>query len=108
MPAQFVAQVCQDRDLGLFQASSSQRQVFALGDRAEEKSQIFRNLDLQNVEEQITNQMKYLILLRNPKYLVLLVHPLFRPRWVDAIDRALLRLLRGKPYRPFQHKTTVT
>jgi len=36
--------------------------------------------------------MKYPILLRNPKYLVLLVHPLFRPRWVDAIDRGLTRL----------------
>jgi hypothetical protein len=33
------------------------------------KSQIFRNLDLQNVEEQVTDQMKYLILLRNPKFL---------------------------------------
>jgi hypothetical protein len=56
--------------------------------------------------------MKYLSLLRNPKYLVLLlvllVHPLFRPRWVDAIDRGLVRLFRGKPYRPFQQKTTVT
>ena len=56
--------------------------------------------------------MKYLSLLRNPKYLVLLlvllVHPLFRPRWVDAIDRGLMRLFRGKPYRPFQQKTTVT
>jgi hypothetical protein len=51
--------------------------------------------------------MKYLILLRKPKYLVLLVHPLFRPRWADAIDRGLMRLLRGKPYRPLQHKTTV-
>ena len=36
--------------------------------------------------------MKYLALLRNPKSLVLLVHPLFRPRWVDAIDRGLMRL----------------
>ena len=36
--------------------------------------------------------MKYLNLLRNPKSLVLLVHPLFRPRWVDAIDRGLMRL----------------
>jgi hypothetical protein len=36
--------------------------------------------------------MKYLMLLRNPKSLVLLVHPLFRPRWVDAIDRGLMRL----------------
>jgi hypothetical protein len=36
--------------------------------------------------------MKYLVLLRNPKSLVLLVHPLFRPRWVDAIDRGLMRL----------------
>ena len=36
--------------------------------------------------------MKYLILLRNPKSLVLLVDPLFRPRWVDAIDRGLMRL----------------
>jgi hypothetical protein len=52
--------------------------------------------------------MKYLSLLRNPKYLVLLVDPLFRPRWVDAIDRGLMRLLRGKPYKPFQHKTAVT
>lgn len=25
-----------------------------------------------------------------------------------AIDRGLMRLLRGKPYRPLQHKTTVT
>jgi hypothetical protein len=49
--------------------------------------------------------MKYLTLLRNRKYLVLLVHPLFRPRWVDAIDRGLIRLLRGKGYTPFQHKT---
>jgi hypothetical protein len=49
--------------------------------------------------------MKYLSLLRNPKCLVLLVHPLFRPRWVDAIDRGLIRLLRGKGYTPFQHKT---
>ena len=48
--------------------------------------------------------MKYVIPLRNPKSLVLLVHPLFRPRWVDAIDRGLMRLLRGKPYRPLQHK----
>ena len=52
--------------------------------------------------------MKYLILLSRPRNLVLLVHPLFRPRWVDAIDRGLTRLLRGKPYRPFQHKATVT
>ena len=56
--------------------------------------------------------MKYLSLLRNPKslvlLLVLLVHPLFRPKWVDAIDRGLMRLLRRKRYRPFQHKTTVT
>ena len=52
--------------------------------------------------------MKYLILLRNPKYLVLLVHPLFRPKWVDVIDHGLMRLLRGKPYRPLQHKATVT
>jgi hypothetical protein len=52
--------------------------------------------------------MKYLSLLRNPKYLVLLVHPLFRPKWVDAIDRGLMRLFRKKPYRPFQQKTTVT
>jgi hypothetical protein len=52
--------------------------------------------------------MKYLIRLRNPKSLVLLVHPLFRPRWVDAIDRGLMLLLRGKPYRPLQHKTAVT
>jgi hypothetical protein len=36
--------------------------------------------------------MKYLTLLRNPKSLVLLVHPLFRPWWVDAIDRRLMRL----------------
>jgi hypothetical protein len=36
--------------------------------------------------------MKYLILLRNPKCLVFLVHPLFRPKWVDAIDRGLMRL----------------
>jgi hypothetical protein len=36
--------------------------------------------------------MKYLVLLRNPKSLVLLVHPLFRPRWVDAIDSGLIRL----------------
>ena len=36
--------------------------------------------------------MKYLILLRNPKSLILLVHPLFRPRWVDAIDRGLMPL----------------
>ena len=49
--------------------------------------------------------MKDLILLRSPKSLVLLVHPLFRPRWVDAIDRGLIRLLRGKGYTPFQHKT---
>jgi hypothetical protein len=49
--------------------------------------------------------MKYLIPLGNPKSLVLLVHPLFRPRWVDAIDRGLMRLLRGKPYRLLQHKT---
>jgi hypothetical protein len=49
--------------------------------------------------------MKYVTLLRNPKYLVLLVHPLFRPRWVDAIDHGLIRLLRGKGYTPFQHKT---
>ena len=49
--------------------------------------------------------MKYLMLVRNPKSLVLLVHPLFRPRWVDAIDRGLIRLLRGKGYTPFQHKT---
>jgi len=39
--------------------------------------------------------MKYLVLLGNPKSLVLLVHPLFRPRWIDAIDRGLTRLLRG-------------
>jgi hypothetical protein len=56
--------------------------------------------------------MKYLSLLRNPKYLVLLlvllVHPLFRPRWVDAIDRGLMRLLRGKSYRPLEHETAVT
>jgi len=39
--------------------------------------------------------MKYLLPLRKPKYLVLLVHPLFRPRWVDAIDRGLMRPLRG-------------
>jgi len=52
--------------------------------------------------------MKYLTLLRKAKYLVLLVDPLFRPRWVDAIDRGLMRLLRGKPYRPLEHKTTVT
>ena len=51
--------------------------------------------------------MKYLALLRNPKSLVLLVHPLFGHRWVDAIDRGLMRLLRGKPYRPLQHKTAV-
>jgi len=38
--------------------------------------------------------MKYLVLLRNPKSLVVLVHPLFRPRWVDAIDRGLMRLWR--------------
>ena len=49
--------------------------------------------------------MKYLTLLRKAKYLVLLVDPLFRPRWVDAIDRGLIRLLRGKGYTPFQHKT---
>ena len=36
--------------------------------------------------------MKYLILLRNPKSLVLVVHPLFRTSWVDAIDRGLMRL----------------
>ncbi len=36
--------------------------------------------------------MKYLILLRKPKSVVLLVHPLFRPTWVDAIDRGLMRL----------------
>jgi hypothetical protein len=48
--------------------------------------------------------MKYLPLLRNPKALVLLVHPLFPPRWVDAIDHALIRLLRGKGYTPFQHE----
>jgi hypothetical protein len=41
--------------------------------------------------------MKYLNLLRNPKSLVLLVHPLFRPRWVDAIDRGLMRLWRSTP-----------
>ena len=35
--------------------------------------------------------MKYLVLLRNPKSLVLLVDPLFRPRWIDAIDRGLMR-----------------
>jgi hypothetical protein len=52
--------------------------------------------------------MKYLIFLRKPKSLVLLVHPLFRPGWVDATDRGLTRLLRGKAYRPFQHKTKVT
>ena len=34
--------------------------------------------------------------------------PLSRPRWIDAIDRGLMRLFRGKPYRPFQQKTTVT
>jgi len=49
--------------------------------------------------------MKYLTLLRNPKSLVLLVHPLFRPRWVAAIDRGLMRFLREKGYRPFRHKT---
>jgi len=49
--------------------------------------------------------MKYVTLLRNPKSLVLLVHPLFRPRWVDAIDQGLIRLLRGKGYTLFQHKT---
>jgi hypothetical protein len=37
-------------------------------------------------------RLLYLILLRKPKSLVLLVHPLFRPRWVDAIDRGLMRL----------------
>ena len=52
--------------------------------------------------------MKYLTLLRNPKSLVLLAHSLFRPRWVDAIDRGLIRLLRGKRYRPFPNKATVT
>ena len=52
--------------------------------------------------------MRYLTLLRKPKYLVLLVDPLFRSRWVDAIDRGLTRLLRGRPYIPFQHKTAVT
>src|SRR5260370_40706899 len=56
--------------------------------------------------------MKYLGLLRKPKslvlLLVLLVHPIFRPRWVDAIDRGLMRLFRAKPYRPFQQKTAVT
>ena len=51
--------------------------------------------------------MKYLILLRKPKNLVFLVHPLFQPTWVDAIDRRLTRLLREKPYRPYQHKTSV-
>ena len=30
--------------------------------------------------------------------------PLSRPRWVDVIDRALMRLLRRTPYRPLQHK----
>jgi hypothetical protein len=50
--------------------------------------------------------MNYVTLLRNPKSLVLLVHPLFRPKWVDAIDHGLIRLLRGKGYTPFQHKTT--
>jgi len=50
--------------------------------------------------------MKYLALLRNPKSLILLVHPLFRPKWVDAIDRGLMRLLREKGYTPFRHNTT--
>ena len=49
--------------------------------------------------------MKYLSQLRNPESLVLLVHPLFRPKWVDAIDHGLIRLLRGKGYTPFQHET---
>jgi hypothetical protein len=52
--------------------------------------------------------MKYLTILRNPKSLVFLVEPLFRPKWVDAIDRGLMRLLRGKPYRPLQRKTALT
>jgi hypothetical protein len=44
--------------------------------------------------------MKYLMLLRNAKSLVFLVHPLFRPRWVDAIDRGLMRLYEaGRPTR---------
>jgi hypothetical protein len=50
--------------------------------------------------------MKYLILLREPRYLVLLVHPLFRPSWVDAIDHGLMRLFSRKPYRPLRHKST--
>ena len=50
--------------------------------------------------------MKYLALLRNPKSLILLVHPLFRPKWVDVIDRRLMRLLREKGYRPFRRETT--
>ena len=54
------------------------------------------------------NQMKYLIFLRKLESLVLLVHPLFRPEWIDAIDRGLLLLLRGMPFGSFQHKTTVT
>jgi hypothetical protein len=49
--------------------------------------------------------MKYVTLRRNLKSLVLLVHPLFRPKWVDAIDHGLIRLLRGNGYTPFQHKT---
>ena len=49
--------------------------------------------------------MKYVTLRRYLKSLVLLVHPLFRPRWVDAIDHGLIRLLRNKGYTPFQHKT---
>ena len=49
--------------------------------------------------------MKYLTLLRNPKSLVLLVHPLFRPKWAAVFDHGLIHLLRGKGYTPFQHKT---